>query len=222
MARKSYCIEQETRPFTSPRTHARELVRALDGCESVLDVGCGARSPLRFLPGQRLVGVDAYAPDLDRARAQQTHDELVEADVARLDTIFKEKSFDACVACDLIEHLSKADGLKFLQTLERLATRRVVIFTPNGFLPQTSQTPGDFQEHLSGWEPEEMKKLGYRVVGLNGLNCLRTEHYRLRFRPAALWALISWVTHHLWCRRHPRSAAAILCIKELPPGNAAS
>ncbi len=215
MARKRFSINRETQPFTSPRTNVSEIVSVLADCDSVLDVGCGRTSALRFLSCKRLVGVDAYAPDLECARAAETHDEFVLADGNKLRPLFRVNEFDACVALDLIEHLSKNDGLVFLQTLEAIAKRKVVIFTPNGFLPQSSKVQGDYQEHLSGWEPDEMKALGYRVVGLNGLRILRTDQHRLRFRPAPLWAIISWVTQHAWCRGHPSSAAAILCIKDL-------
>lgn len=215
MPRKQFNITRETRLFTSPRTNANEIVRVLADCDSVLDVGCGPTSPLRFLSCKRLVGVDAYQPDLDTARASQTHDEFVLADARNLTHHFQTNEFDACVALDVIEHFNKTNGLAFLRTLERLAKRKVVIFTPNGFLSQSSKAEGDFQAHLSGWDPEEMKALGYRVIGLDGLRCLRTDHHRLRFRPAPVWAVISWLTQHAWCRNHPSTAAAILCVKDI-------
>jgi len=190
-------------------------VRVLADCDSVLDVGCGVNSPLRFLSCKRLVGVDAYQPDLDRARATRTHDEFVLTDAHNLTTSFQANDFDACVALDVIEHFTKSDGLTFLQTLESLARRKVVILTPNGFLPQSSKVEGDFQKHLSGWEPEEMNDLGYRVIGLDGFRRLRTDHHRIRFHPAPLWAVVSWLTQHACCRNHPSTAAAILCIKDL-------
>jgi SAM-dependent methyltransferase len=215
MPRKRFSVRRETLPFTSPRTNAREIVRALADCDSVLDVGCGASSPLRFLSCKRLVGVDAYVPDLDRAREQRTHDSLIVADGQDLRSLFKPNDFDACVALDVIEHFSKADGLALLETLEVIAKRKVVIVTPNGFMPQPSKVHGDFQKHLSGWEPDEMKELGYRVIGLDGLRYLRTDHHRLRFRPAPLWAVVSWLTQYALCRYYPSTAAAILCIKDL-------
>ncbi len=210
-----FCIRKETRAFSSPRTNAIAFRRALADCDSVLDVGCGATSPLRFLSCKRLVGVDAYQPDLDRARTAGTHDEFVLANARELKSHFAKGEFDACVALDVVEHFTKEDGIRFLHSLETIATRKVIIFTPNGFLPQSQNMAGDFQEHLSGWTPEEMRGLGYEVSGFDGLKRLRTIHHRLRFWPTPFWAVISWLTQHLWCHDHPESAAAILCVKEI-------
>ena len=215
MARRQFDIYKETRFLTSPRTYALELARALADCDTLLDIGCGSCSPLRFLRCSRLVGVDIYQDDLDRAKTAQTHDEFIKADARCLRRYFQENSFDACVALDLIEHLPKNDGLAFLKDLEYIAKRKVVISTPNGFLRQSSRTAGDSQEHLSGWTPQEMRDLGYRVIGIIGLRHLRTEHHRLRFSPEPLWAVVSWLTQHLACRYCPTMAAAILCIKDL-------
>jgi hypothetical protein len=214
--RTFFDIRRDTCFFASPRTTARALQRALAGCRAILDVGCGASSPLRYVSCERLVGVDAFQPDLDRARAAGTHDEFVLARGQDLAARYRAGEFDACVALDVIEHFAKDDGFAFLNTLETIAAHKVVIFTPNGFLPQAAREPGDFQEHLSGWTPAEMRARGYEVTGLVGLKSLRTTQHRLRFRPKFFWAIVSWLTQHLWCRRHPESAAGILCVKTKP------
>ncbi len=191
MTRTKYVLHKETRLFTSPRMYGHEIIRALSDCNTVLDIGCGRYSPLRFIDGERLVGVDAYEPDLKRAQIAKTHDEFVLSDVKDLHHHFGQNEFDACVALDVIEHFTKQEGLEFLQCLEGMARHKVVISTPNGYLPQECAETGDFQAHLSGWTPRDMESLGYRVIGVHGAGCLRMDHHRLRFRPAPLWALIS-------------------------------
>ncbi|MBM4148906.1 MAG: class I SAM-dependent methyltransferase [Lentisphaerae bacterium] len=218
MARRSYNFREDAKRFTSARNIVVELRRALEGCEEILDVGCGKSSPLRFVECRHLVGMDAFQPDLDRARAGGTHDEFVFGDGREAGRLFGAGQFDACVALDFIEHLTREDGLKLLKSLERIARRRVVVFTPNGFLPQKPVVSGDFQEHLSGWTVGDMEALGYRVIGLAGLKWLRGEGHRLRLRPHAPWALVSSFTQHAWCRNHPRLAAAILCVKDVGAG----
>lgn len=213
MSRRSFDFRRETRIFTSTRTSAYELIAALEGCESVLDVGCGRASPLRFLNCKRLVGVDAFEPDLARAAELGTHDEFVRLDARRIRERFGDGEFDACAAVDVIEHFTREDGVVFLRALEKIARRIVLISTPNGFLRQMSAENGDHQEHLSGWNTAEMRREGYDVIGLNGLRFLRGEHHSLRFRPAVLWALLSWISQHLWCRNHPEWSAALLCVK---------
>jgi 2-polyprenyl-3-methyl-5-hydroxy-6-metoxy-1,4-benzoquinol methylase len=109
------------------------LRRALLGCNEVLDVGCGHSTNLRELGVARTVGVEGYAPSVAEARRGNTHDEIVECDVRDLSRNFKSKQFDACIAMDVIEHLTKTDGLKLIADMEKLARKRVVFLRPADF-----------------------------------------------------------------------------------------
>lgn len=195
-------------------TLIREVSAVLRGCRTVLDVGCGSCSPLRFLEQVRLVGVDGYAPALEQAARLGTHDEYVLGDVREVGGLFKARHFDACVALDLIEHLPKEGGWRLVEQMESLAARRVVIFTPNGFVPQHSRD-GDLQEHLSGWTAQEMREKGYRVVGMGGPKAWRGEYHRIKYRPRTFWALVSILTHYTHTHSRPEKSAAILCVKNL-------
>lgn len=191
-----------------------ELRRHLQDCSSVLDLGCGNASPLRFVPHVHLTGVDGYPPAIEEAKKTGTHDEYFTTDVLAAGGLLRDRRFDACVALDVIEHLHKEDGWRMLDNMERMATRRVIIFTPNGFIPQQSQH-GDLQEHLSGWTAEEMRARGYRVLGMYGPKSLRGEYHRIKYQPRALWVLVSTFLHYLYTRTHPEKAAAIFCVKEM-------
>jgi SAM-dependent methyltransferase len=191
-----------------------DLRSSLRGCQTVLDVGCGNSSPLKFLRRAHLVGVDGYAPSLDEARRDGTHDEYVLGDVKKVGELFGDRKFDACVALDVIEHLEKADGWRMLESMERLATKRVIIFTPNGFVPQKSKD-GDLQEHLSGWTADEMRARGYRVLGMYGPKSMRGEYHQVKHRPRALWVLVTLGLHYLYTRSRPQKSAAIFCVKRL-------
>ncbi len=169
---------------------------------------------MRYFRGGSLVGVDAYEVSLQRARSRGTHDEFVSGDVKRLEDLFPERRFDACVALDVIEHLEKNDGWRMLVAMERLATRRVIIFTPNGFLPQKSHE-GDLQAHLSGWAADEMRSRGYLVTGLLGPKWLRGGHHGLTRRPRLFWAIVSLVSHYIVTARSAEKAAAIFCVKNV-------
>ncbi len=188
---------------------------ALAGCETVLDVGCGTSSLIRQIGFKYTAGIEGYKPAFEKAVQLKTHDKLVFGDVRNLLSYFQPREFDACVALDVIEHLPKPDGLELISAMERIARRRVVIFTPNGFLPQTRVASDDLEEHLSGWEPMEMKQMGYKVTGMLGPKGLRTERYALTRRPAALWSMFGLVSDIFWTRSRPEKAAAILCVKSL-------
>ena len=216
MKRKSYDYTSEVAFFSSPRTNIGELIYHLEGMDSVADLGCGRISQLRFLPRNVYTyGVDAFKKDIQCAQKLKTHNEFIMDDVMHIDSHFGKKSIDACVAYDLIEHLTKKDGLRLLKKVESISRKKVIIVTPRGFLPQLSEEDGDLQEHLSGWDIDEMKRLGYTVYGLDGLSWLRGERHRLKYRPTALWAGISWISQRLFCKHNPHFAATILCVKNL-------
>lgn len=191
-----------------------QVQTAIGSCSSILDVGCGKNSPLRFIPKAHLVGVDGFAPAIEEARQRGTHDELLLGDVQKLTGLFDSKQFDACIALDVIEHLPKEEGWRMLESMEKLARKRVVIFTPNGFVPQHSKD-GDLQEHLSGWTAEDLRPHGYEVFGMCGPKSLRGEYHIIKYKPRAFWALVSLAADYAYSRGHPESAAAILAVKKL-------
>jgi SAM-dependent methyltransferase len=191
-----------------------EIRSTLKDCQTVLDVGCGNFSPLRFLPQSHVVGMDGYTPAIEEACRSGTHNEYFRGNVLQIGKLFPDRRFDACVALDVIEHLPKEDGWQMLTDMERLATKRVIIFTPNGFIPQNSQN-GDLQEHLSGWTAGEMRQRGYRIFGMYGPKSLRGEYHKIKHQPRAFWLLVSFLGHYFYTHSHPEKAAAIFCVKEL-------
>jgi hypothetical protein len=165
--------------------------------------------------GISCVGIDGYQPALDEAKRLNTQDELVHGDVGGLTRLFRPGQFDACIAMDVIEHLSKEDGLKLMADMELIARKKVIFFTPSGFLPQKHATDNDLQEHLSGWEADEMKRHGYDVIGMLGPKSMRGGYHAIKGRPAPLWAVASLLAQISWSHRRPEKAAAILCIKTI-------
>jgi hypothetical protein len=189
------------------------LRKALEGCDQVLEVGCGKSTNMRSLGVRHSTGIDGFAPYVEYARQQKLHDEVILGDARELEKYFKPGQFDAVVALDVIEHLTKEDGLRMMQSMEKIASRKVIFFTPSGFLPQHSFEDNSLQEHLSGWEAKEMEQYGYHVIGLLGPKSLRGEMHVLKGRPRFVWAVISLLGHFCWTRWVPAKAASILCVK---------
>ena len=165
-----------------------------------------------------MVGVDGYQPSIDSSREENLHDDYVKTDLLGIHTAFPPDTFDVVVALDVIEHFTKPDGLELLKKMEAIASRRVVIFTPNGFQPQNEHSGNVLQRHLSGWSVSEMEQLGYRVIGINGWKPLLGEFALPRFKPRRFWTLIAMLTQPL-VRNHPKHAYAILCVKDLSAGS---
>lgn len=199
----------------------RQLIRELgreigDDCRSLLDLGCGRSSPVGQISSriERCVGVDAFEPYLQQSVAAGIHTDYRCTDVMRIDEHFPPGSFDCVVALDLIEHLPKASGMELLHRMETIAARKVIVFTPNGFVPQAPYDDNPFQEHLSGWEVDELSARGYRILGLHGWRPLRGELGVARWKPRRLWELVALWTQPL-VRQHPTSAFHLLCIKDI-------
>jgi SAM-dependent methyltransferase len=190
-----------------------QIRSALSDCRSVLDIGCGPDSVMQYFGFERLVGFEGYEPAVEEARKRGTHHQLVLGDVRNLGSSFKPEEFDAVVALDLIEHLPKADGLIMLRAMEQLSASKVLLITPNGFLPQGNTETGDLQQHLSGWDTDEMNTLGYRVEGLLGPKSLRGEYHRIKKHPRAFWAGVSLLAQLTVTKGNPQNSAAILCVK---------
>jgi len=194
------------------------LEKECTGIESLLDVGCGSNSPIRPFSKKipRVVGVDNFQPSIDKSRAAGIHGEYRRMNVLEMDKDFPPRSFDVVMALDLIEHLEKKDGLRLLASMERIARRKVVIFTPNGFQEQFEFDGNLSQVHKSGWDIDEMRSYGYRVRGIHGWKALRGECAVIKWNPRKFWAAVS-ILSLPWTTRHPRHAYHILCVKDLAP-----
>lgn len=203
-------------PQVATFAYVREMQRLLSDCHSCLDIGCGEGSPVQWLDFDHTVGLEAHAPTLERARANQTHSEFRFGRAEEIDTLFSTDQFDCVVALDLVEHLSQNDGFRLFRAMDRIASKRILLFTPNGFLEQKGQA-GDLQEHLSGWDAGEMRRLGFQVIGMHGHRALRGMGHEHRIRPRTLGGVISVASHYLLTRQRPEMAAALLCVRDVQP-----
>ena len=167
-----------------------------EGCDTLLDLGCGSSNSHTAQQSKYSIGLDGFLPYLRRARSRHTHDDVVLADLRRLPV--RSKSVDCAFALDVIEHLTKVDGDRLLREMERIARKRVVVLTPNGFNPKSELENGNpLQAHLSGWVGQEFRQRGYRVSGRRGLRVCRGEHAEIRWRPRLLWGIVAYATQPL-------------------------
>jgi len=65
-----------------------------------------------------------------------------------------------------MEHLSKEEGTNFLRSLEAIGRKKVIVTTPNRYLPQGVVEGNVFEIHRSAWSISDLKKLGFRVRGV--------------------------------------------------------
>lgn len=139
---------------------------------SVLDLGCGDGSFIsNVLKGERkkVVGVDIHKESLEKAKKLKFYKELIRANVLKLPSRLRRRKFDVVISSQVLEHLSKKEGVKFLNEMERLAKKRIVVSTPSGFIEYTpiekKEENNPYQRHRSGWKISELKNLGFTVRG---------------------------------------------------------
>lgn len=195
------------------------LEREINGCQTLLDLGCGTDSPILNLKHKLkyTLGLDIFEASLKQSKKKSIHSDYLRLDVLNIDNAIKNKSFDCVLASDLLEHLSKKDGRRFLSAIEKIATKKVIIFTPNGFIEQNEYNGNKYQTHLSGWDFEQMEKLGYRVIGVNGWKGffgVNKERAEVVWRPRLFWGRISLLSQIL-TQKNPEYAFQLLCVKEI-------
>ena len=132
--------------------------------QSILDVGCGNGRPMRIINKHKhffSIGGDASLPRLKQAKNLKSHNDYIRCDVRTLP--FQEKSFDIVLCLEVIEHLPKEEGIRFIESLERIARKQVIIGSPVDFMKR--QTKDSYMDHVSGWTPNEFRFCGYKVIG---------------------------------------------------------
>ncbi|MDI6847756.1 MAG: methyltransferase domain-containing protein [Candidatus Bathyarchaeia archaeon] len=142
--------------------------------KKILDVGCGKGEFMRSLQkiGKPLmvtfqtIGLDIFLPYL--LKTKKEYNEVILCDARFLP--IADDSCDVVIASQIIEHLEKKEGLKLIVDLERISKGIVAITVPVGYSPkQHLEDNNPWQQHKSGWHPDEFKKRGFKVYGYGGL-----------------------------------------------------
>lgn len=196
------------------------LRKELHDCNTVLDIGCGKDSLIQHCNVPFSVGIELFEPYLQESQKKRIHNQYIKADIRKIE--FKENSFDVVLALDVIEHLSKDEGYELILKAQRWAKKKVIVFTPNGFLWQEDYEQNPLQVHRSGWKLHELEKQGFRVYGMRGWKVLYGYNWQLkctqlRFKPMFLWEIISGITQKI-TYFFPHYAFALLCIWQKQKG----
>jgi len=182
-------------------------------CITGLDIGCGSFSVLTKLrPALQSTGIDVYGPAIDEGKIRDLHDKFILGDVMTHD--FEGQRYDVVIANEFIEHLNKEDGWRLLSRLEALASKLIIITTPNGFLPQGPEFGNQWQIHKSGWFVNDFTGLGFEVRGTYGPKFMRGYANEFKWRGSRLWTPVSELLGSLlvpW----PHFHAGLLAIKDM-------
>jgi len=202
-----------------PLTFSWWVKRELSDGALVLDAGCGDGIMASNLarPGQRVVGLEVDIDKIRLAQSRGVHVAFVQASLDQLP--FRSGAFDEVFSVEVIEHLNKDASRAALSELERVATRTVVVTTPNEEGEEPNSADSDhYMEHLCEWSASELESLGYSVDGLGarwawGPNGLATRRPPVRQLAMLASALVGIVVGH-----RPSTSAGLLAVRNLDAG----
>lgn len=197
------------------------LKSTIGNAKTVLDLGCGDGTLMELLAkGERwqITGVDIYGKDIETARKRNFYKKLIRGDL--LKTIKNNRlnsKYDVIFFSQAIEHVSRNQGERILDEIERLAKKRIIVGTPRGFMEQPHEFLDDnpYQVHKSGWSIEDFTSREYRVYGVgflpiwshNGLG--RNANAFTMFIANIISYLMSPIVYYF-----PTLAAGVIAVKD--------
>jgi len=188
------------------------LKKTISDCNSVLDLGCGYTSPIQYCNVPYSVGVDLHKPYIQKSKKKKSHNKYIQGDIRKIN--FGPNSFDAVIALEVLEHLTKEEGRRLIKKMEKWASKKVIVSTPNGYVWQNDCDKNPLQKHKCGWTVNEFKNLKFKVYGLGGLKYLRGYKSLVKYKPAFLWERITDLTQKI-TYYYPKMAFQLFAIKKL-------
>ena len=158
--------------------------------------------------------IDIFQPYIEKHNRLGDYRMCFQADILKMD--LPERSYDAVVIFDVLEHLprGRVERMDLIGMMERCAKKKVIIFTPNGFI-ENDEVDGDpWQKHLSAWEPEDYISRGYKVDGSTGLRWLMGKASLPKYHPYAIFQILIILSQPL-VFKHPKIAWHSYAVKEV-------
>ena len=101
--------------------------------DRILDLCCGNGSVSDGLNYKEITGVDIYEKYLKEYEKNVRNSKTILFDLEAISSehfVFPNKSYDAVICLDGVEHLEKDNAVSLIKRIEEIATKKVVIFTP--------------------------------------------------------------------------------------------
>ena len=98
------------------------------------------------------------------------------------------------MAINVIEYLTKQEGIELINKMKSWARNKVILTTPNGYQSQETYGDNPFQIQKTGWTARELEERGFMVIGLGGYKKLRGDNGLRKYKPASVWEIISDLT----------------------------
>lgn len=193
------------------------LKRDLADCDRILELGCGSSSPiLKIGYGYKTDAVDIFGPYVAMHNKAGNYRNCILADILTMRYKHYQGYYDAVVICDVLEHLpkDKVYGIDLFGAIEKVARKKVILFTPNGFIENDLVDGDPYQAHVSAWEPGDYTSRGYKVVGSTGLRWLLGKGSLPEYKPYTLFQILALLAQPL-VFKHPKIAWHSYAVKDV-------
>jgi SAM-dependent methyltransferase len=157
-------------PFTYPWILATAVG---DDVKTVLDVGCGTGDLMAMIAKGKnwdITGVELFDDSIKSAQTTNVYKKIVKADITKLPAEITNKKYDVVFSSMAVEHIPKVEALALIKQMEAMSIKRTVVTTIVGFydfcpLDAEGKEKNPYQVHVSGWDPEEFRQMGYMTRG---------------------------------------------------------
>lgn len=130
-----------------------EWVKELPEIKRVLDIGVGQGTyfvlmgrPGKVLDHAHWVGVEVWAPYIQRFSLRSLYHEIIEQDARTIDYDQLGK-FDLVIAGDILEHMTKEESVELVDNIMRNSTR-LLISIPIIHYPQGEEGGNPYERHV--------------------------------------------------------------------------
>lgn len=158
-----------------PLTYPWIIKHHFQNYKTILDVGSGNGAFMAIVNQNHqyvVTGVELFDPYIELSKSTKVYKDIVKADVRDLD--FPPDSFDVVHCSQVVEHLKPEETRAMLKHLESVASKKIIIGTPNGHYDQDEYDGNELQRHQSFWTVQDFEQMGYRVYG-QGLKAIYGE-----------------------------------------------
>ena len=143
---------------------------------TILDIGTGDGFLMKQINSKgnyKVTGVEPYKPFLKLAQKSGAYDKVLSSTAQKIK--YPPKFFDIVLSSQVLEYLTKKEGIDFIKKCKTIAKRQVIIAAYIGDCKHVDAQGNPYQTSHSEWYPKDLRKLGFKVYG-QGLRAVYKEN----------------------------------------------
>ena len=144
------------------------IIGKISNVSTVLDVGCGEGKWGKLLKNKvkRIDGIEVWQPYIDKYNLKSLYKTLTKVNMLELD--FIGTNYDVVILGDVLEHVSRDEAMKFLDTL-KANVGTIYLTLPITVCIQDGNLIGNpFETHHYQWSDKEVRyDLGFELLNVS-------------------------------------------------------